>query len=192
MLPDAFCLLPFAICLLPAAYAATACCLLPTHHCTAQQPHDVCAPPLHSPLLLRASGGSTRRCVLFSLQAALAGCMSGSTQMPATPGCFWMHRLTSQPLTAWTFPFFPISNAHCTLFHPIRPCAGIEAVARVMETWQKHEGVQCNCCLALMALVRGTGSVCQVTLTHAHSPACCTIPDSQMGGLRGRGLAREI
>lgn len=42
-------------------------------------------------------------------------------------------------------------------------CAGIEAVTRVMESWQKHEGVQCNCCLALMALVRGTGSVCQVS-----------------------------
>ena len=50
------------------------------------------------------------------------------------------------------------------LFHPHMPhCAGIEAVTRVMETWGKHEGVQCNCCLALMALVRGTGSVCQVS-----------------------------
>ncbi|KAL3137014.1 hypothetical protein ABBQ32_006605 [Trebouxia sp. C0010 RCD-2024] len=38
---------------------------------------------------------------------------------------------------------------------------GIEAVARIMEAWQKHEGVQCNGCLALMALVRGDGSVCQ-------------------------------
>lgn len=40
---------------------------------------------------------------------------------------------------------------------------GIEAVARIMEAWQKHEGVQCNGCLALMALVRGDGSVCQVS-----------------------------
>ena len=40
--------------------------------------------------------------------------------------------------------------------------AGIEVVSKVMDAWQKHEGVQCNCCLAIMALVRGTGSVCQV------------------------------
>ncbi|DBA73902.1 TPA: hypothetical protein ACH3X2_009553 [Trebouxia sp. C0005] len=38
---------------------------------------------------------------------------------------------------------------------------GIEVVSKVMDSWQKHEGVQCNCCLAIMALVRGTGSVCQ-------------------------------
>lgn len=44
--------------------------------------------------------------------------------------------------------------------------AGIELVGKVMEGWQKHEGVQCNCCLAIMALVRGTGSVCQVPPLH--------------------------
>ena len=50
--------------------------------------------------------------------------------------------------------------------------AGIELVTRAMEAWQQHEGVQCNCCLAIMALVRGTGSVCQVMLqTHAFAPA---------------------
>ncbi|KAL0025671.1 hypothetical protein WJX77_003216 [Trebouxia sp. C0004] len=38
---------------------------------------------------------------------------------------------------------------------------GIEVVSKVMDAWQKHEGVQCNCCLAIMSLVRGTGSVCQ-------------------------------
>ena len=40
--------------------------------------------------------------------------------------------------------------------------AGIELVTRVMDVWHDHEGVQCNSCMALMALVRGTGSVCQV------------------------------
>ena len=45
--------------------------------------------------------------------------------------------------------------------------AGIEVVSKVMDAWQKHEGVQCNCCLAIMALVRGTGSVCQVHITTA-------------------------
>ena len=50
--------------------------------------------------------------------------------------------------------------------HLLYLVAGIELVAKVMEGWQKHEGVQCNCCLAIMALVRGTGSVCQVPALH--------------------------
>ena len=51
--------------------------------------------------------------------------------------------------------------------------AGIELVTKAMETWQHHEGVQCNCCLAIMALVRGTGSVCQVChTTEPHSVHC--------------------
>ena len=56
-----------------------------------------------------------------------------------------------------------------------------------MQTWQKHEGVQCNCCLALMALVRGTGSICQVTLTLSHSPVGSTVRDSGMGEVAGGG-----
>ena len=47
--------------------------------------------------------------------------------------------------------------------------AGVEVVTRVMEAWSQHEGVQCNCCLAYMALVRGTGSICQVT-------TCSSLP----------------
>ena len=80
---------------------------------------------------------------------------------------------------------------HPTSPHPASPppppCAGIEAVVQVMQTWQKHEGVQCNCCLALMALVRGTGSICQVTLMLAHSPVGCTVRDSGMGDVAGVG-----
>lgn len=52
------------------------------------------------------------------------------------------------------------------------PDTGIELVTKAMEAWQHHEGVQCNCCLAIMALVRGTGSVCQVML----KPRACSGP----------------
>lgn len=130
--------------------------------------------------------------MLFNLQAALAGCMSGSTRMVAAGLLVDTEAPVATPnSTDFFFPCF-VLNAQQALLHPNQPCAGIEAVARVMETWQKHEGVQCNCCLALMALVRGTGSICQVTLALAHSPAYCTIPHSGLGALRGRALAREI
>lgn len=38
--------------------------------------------------------------------------------------------------------------------------AGIESIVRCMRLHADSEGVQCNACLAIMALVRGEGEVC--------------------------------
>ncbi|GMH36421.1 hypothetical protein BSKO_04289 [Bryopsis sp. KO-2023] len=38
---------------------------------------------------------------------------------------------------------------------------GIELIIKIMKQLPEHEGIQCNCCLALMSLVRGEGEVCQ-------------------------------
>ncbi|GMH44571.1 hypothetical protein BSKO_12523 [Bryopsis sp. KO-2023] len=38
---------------------------------------------------------------------------------------------------------------------------GIELIIKIMKQLPQHEGIQCNCCLALMSLVRGEGGVCQ-------------------------------
>ena len=37
---------------------------------------------------------------------------------------------------------------------------------QVMKEHHEHDGVQCNACLALMALVRGEGDVCQANQWH--------------------------
>ncbi|GMH41370.1 hypothetical protein BSKO_09280 [Bryopsis sp. KO-2023] len=34
---------------------------------------------------------------------------------------------------------------------------GIELIIKIMKQLPQHEGIQCNCCLALMSLVRGEG-----------------------------------
>ncbi|CAD7704362.1 unnamed protein product [Ostreobium quekettii] len=38
---------------------------------------------------------------------------------------------------------------------------GIDLIIKIMRQKPNNEGIQCNCCLALMSLVRGEGEVCQ-------------------------------
>lgn len=56
-------------------------------------------------------------------------------------------------------PLIHHEGATRTLEHPTSN-TGIESIVRCMRLHADSEGVQCNACLAIMALVRGEGDVC--------------------------------